>query len=61
MIDGQSEALKTTKGSKLSHRDRVRSRIEAREQEQNIREALQSTSASSYVFQIQEYFWEVQS
>jgi hypothetical protein len=61
MIDCQSESLKTSKISKLSHRDRVRSRIEARESSADIREALQSPSASSYVFAVQGYFWEVQS
>jgi hypothetical protein len=37
------------------------SRIETRESDQDIREALQSTSASSYVFEVQGYQWEVQS
>jgi hypothetical protein len=35
------------------------SRIEQRETDQDIREALQSTSATSYVFQVQGYEWEV--
>jgi hypothetical protein len=58
MIDYQNEVTQTKKVSRL-FRDAVRERLELLESNQDIREALQSTSATSYVFQVQGYEWEV--
>jgi hypothetical protein len=37
------------------------SRVTERETDADIREAIQSPSASSYIFKVQDYTWEVQS
>jgi hypothetical protein len=58
MNDYQNEITQTKKVSRL-FRDAVRDRLELSESNEAIREALQSTSATSYVFQVQGYEWEV--
>lgn len=42
-------------------RNETRKHIQERETDQDIRDAMQSASASSYVFTVQNYQWEIQS
>ncbi len=55
MMDTQA---RTDKLHPRSNRAYEVSRLEARETNEDIREALKSSSASSYVFAVQGYEWE---
>jgi hypothetical protein len=59
MSESVQHVTKKVRADKL--RSQVVSRIETREYKQEITEAMRSVSASTYVFTVQNYQWEVQS